>query len=322
MRGQEKVETDVRMFYLTVVLLAVWACLADVAHTEDGIKASRSAPYRFRRTVGGTLAPHVPWQAMVYLSDSILDGGYASGALITDQWVLTAGRNLFVKKSREDTRGKDPIIPKVYLGIIRKAEAREIAVEKVILHPGFQNHSDWDNDLALIKLKEPVSINDKVTPIPLPERGQDLGNHVYGSGVIAGWGWGSLFMFAESLKHIIVPLANHSDCKAEYENIQLTPAVDENMFCTGPTEFEENVCFGDAGGALAVMDDKTGDIYAAGILSYDKCCTRYKHGVYMKISSYLPWIHSVIRGDTEKSASLRATVMNTMYQWQKPHKIS
>ncbi len=84
--------------------------------------------------VGGTLAPHVPWQAMVYLADSLLDGGYAGGALISDRWVLTAGRNLFVRKSRQDIQGKDPVIPKVYLGISQLEEAnasKEVAVEKV-----------------------------------------------------------------------------------------------------------------------------------------------------------------------------------------------
>lgn len=84
--------------------------------------------------VGGTLAPHVPWQAMVYIADSVLDGGFAGGALISDRWVLTAGRNLFVKKSRQDIQGKDPVIPKVYLGISQRAEAdasKEVAVEKV-----------------------------------------------------------------------------------------------------------------------------------------------------------------------------------------------
>lgn len=84
--------------------------------------------------VGGTLAPHVPWQAMVYLSDGVVDGGYAGGALISDRWVLTAARNLFVRKSRQDIQGKDPLIPKVYLGISQKAEvdaSKDVAVEKV-----------------------------------------------------------------------------------------------------------------------------------------------------------------------------------------------
>ncbi|XP_061566099.1 haptoglobin [Cololabis saira] len=253
---------------------------------------------------------------MVHLSDSESGGGYAGGALISEHWVLTAGRNLFVWKSRQDIGGKDPAIPKVYLGILHKAEAnasREVAVEKVFLHPGFQNQSDWDNNLALIKLQHPVIMDDKVAPIPLPERSQHLDSIVEGSGVITGWGWNIYLTAGKSLKRLVLPLANLSDCKSEYERISFTPAVDNNMFCTGPTKYKENVCSGDAGSALAVRDAQTGDIYAAGILSYDKCCTRYNYGVYMKISSYLPWIHSVIRGDTEKSSSLRSNAMSKMF---------
>lgn len=98
------------------------------------ISAPRFPPFRFRRMIGGTLAPVVPWQAMVHLSDNILNGGYAGGALISDRWVLTAGRNLFVRKTRQDTQGKDPMVPKVYLGISALTEAvpsRALAVEKV-----------------------------------------------------------------------------------------------------------------------------------------------------------------------------------------------
>ncbi|XP_076594112.1 haptoglobin [Chaetodon auriga] len=308
-------------FSLTVILLAAWACQADVTQEKmkRSVSASRLASLRSRRMVGGTLAPHVPWQVMVYIADSVLDGGYAGGALISDRWVLTAGRNLFVKKSRQDIQGKPPVIPKVYLGISQRAEAnvsKEVAVEKIVLHPGFQNQSDWDNDLALIQLTVPVAMSNEVTPIPLPERGQDLGDTVRGSGVIAGWGWGALLTPATSLKHLVLPLASHSVCKAEYQHIPSTPTVDDNMFCTGATKHEENVCFGDAGGALAVTDAETGDIYAAGILSYDKSCSRQKYAVYMKISSYLPWIHSVVRGDTEKSSAVRSDVMSKMYSRQ------
>lgn len=89
-------------------------------------------PARSRRMIGGILGPHVPWQAMVYLGDSVLI--YAGGALISDRWVLTAGRNLFVRKSRQDIQGKKPLIPKVYLGISHLTEANassEVSVEKV-----------------------------------------------------------------------------------------------------------------------------------------------------------------------------------------------
>lgn len=184
---------------------------------------------------------------------------------------------------------------------------------QVVLHPYFQNQTDWDNDLALIKLTEPVAISDKVTPIPLPERGQDLVDGGEGSGVITGWGWGTDQNLSQSLKHLIVPLVNHSACKGEYETNQLTPAVDGSMFCTKHTRLGENVCFGDAGGALAVRDAQTGDVYAAGILPYDAACRIHKHAVYMKLSSYLPWIHAVTRGDVQDSKDVRTKVMAKMH---------
>uniref|UniRef100_A0A3Q3X520 Peptidase S1 domain-containing protein n=1 Tax=Mola mola TaxID=94237 RepID=A0A3Q3X520_MOLML len=280
---------------------------------------AQTVSVRSRRLIGGTLAPHVPWQAMVYLSDNVMTGGYAGGALISDRWVLTAGRNLFVRKSREDIQGKEPLIPKVYLGITRREEATasmEVPVEKVVLHPHFQNQTDWDNDLALIKLKEPVLISEKVTPIPLPEKGQDLADVPNGKGVIAGWGWGVHLELASPLKHLLIPLVNHSACKAEYDALSYTPFVDDNMFCTGSAKWVGNVCFGDAGGALAVIDAETGDIYAAGILSYDNCCTSQLYAVHMKISSYLPWIHKVTRGDTEKSFAVRSQAMSMLFSWQ------
>ncbi|XP_067443221.1 haptoglobin-like isoform X1 [Thunnus thynnus] len=279
--------THNKMWFSLAVLFTAWACLADVAHTE-------ASSIRSKRLVGGSLAPRVPWQAMVYLSDSFMDGGYAGGALISDRWVLTAGRNLFVRKTRQDTHGTSPIIPKVYLGILEKSEAgplTEVAVEKVVLHPAFQNHSDWDNDLALLKLKEPVVMSDKVTSISLPKENQQLAQ----VGSIAGWGWGIYLTLATSLKHAVLPVV--SSCKSEYQGDSLKPDVDDNMFCTGPGQYSENVCFGDSGSALTMSDPDTQDKYAAGILSYDKACSRDRYGVYMKISSYLPWIQSVIKGD-------------------------
>ena len=94
----------------------------------------------------------------------------------------------------------------------------------MVLHPGFQNQSHWDNDLALIQLKHPVVVGDRVTPIPLPEPGQDLDTLSVGTGAIAGWGQGALFTHALSLKHLVLSLANHNACKNQHKG-GLTPKV-------------------------------------------------------------------------------------------------
>lgn len=152
-------------------------------------------------------------------------------------------------------------------------------------------------------------MSNNVTPIPLPMPGQNPLN----PGIITGWGWGTSFTFSPSLKFIVLPLAD--GCRSEYGDV-LTPTVDDSMFCTGPLQFGQNVCFGDSGSALVVKDPDTEEIYAAGILSYDKPCRSNKYAVYMKLTAYLPWIHSVIRGDTEESAAERSKAIKRMFSLQ------
>ncbi|XP_051995203.1 haptoglobin [Xyrauchen texanus] len=303
---------------VAVLLLGCIACLPDESLALDGFREHVSAhsisALRHKRMIGGSLTAPVPWQAMVFLSENILDGGFAGGALIAERWVLTAGRNLFVGKSKNQTRGKEPLIPKVYLGISIRSHANtstEVAVERVFVHPDFQNTSDWDNDLALIKLKEPVIFTESIMPIPLPEIGDNQEETEGERGIIAGWGWGRAFTPAPILKFLSLHI---QPCQGEYRAniLASTPTVNEKQFCTGPSEYQENVCFGDAGGALAFLNPNTNEVYAAGILSFDKACSVENHAVYTKISAYLPWIHSVMRGDTQDFSERRASMIKQM----------
>lgn len=310
------------MRWLSVLLVGTITWLPDVSPALDRVRehvsAHRISALRPKRMVGGSLNASVPWQAMVYLSENILDGGFAGGALIAERWVLTAGRNLLVGKSRNQTRGQEPLIPKVYLGISKLSDANassEVAVEKVFLHPGFQNTSDWDDDLALIKLKEPVRFSESIIPIPLPEIGDNQEEREGERGIIAGWGWGRLFTPAPKLKFLALPVQS---CKGKYraQVLASTPHVSDTQFCTGPSEYQENVCFGDAGGALVFLNPNTSAVYAAGILSFDKACSLEEHAVYTKISAYLPWIHSVMRGDSQEFPERRASIITHMFSQQ------
>ncbi|XP_012674084.2 haptoglobin-like [Clupea harengus] len=255
----------------------------------------------------------VPWQVMVYLSEGEFHGGYGGGALLSDRWVLTAGRNLFLKKSREDTRGQQPLVPKVYLGVAKFEDAdgsKEAAVETVFLHPGFQNTSDWENDLALIKLKEPVNFNHTLMPIPLPEQGENQEERLKEEAIFGAWDWGIIHYQPGAIKYLKLPVVSREVCRAEYQSGH-SPVVDDNMFCTGASELFLNVCFNDAGSALVFQNPKTNRVYAAGIVSYDKVCAFKKYAVHTRISAYLPWIRDVMRGD--KVSAQRESLVANMY---------
>ncbi|MBN3319825.1 HPTR protein, partial [Atractosteus spatula] len=236
------------------------------------------ALFRSRRMVGGVLARRVPWQALVTLGDKIIGGG----TLIGKRWVLTAGRNLFTNASRNATLGQAPAVPKVYLSItdLRETEEtfNEVKVDQVFLHPNFQNNSDWENDLALIRLKEDLFLDGNVKPLSLPEKDYAL--------------------MGTQGDTLTLTVANHTMCKETYSSggqvVGSTPIVDDTMFCTEATSYREDVCIGDAGGAFAVQDPKDGKVYVAGVLSFDKSCAVERFAVFMKISAYVPWIKSVI----------------------------
>ncbi|KAJ8271337.1 hypothetical protein COCON_G00101960 [Conger conger] len=281
--------------------------------------ARRGGEGRSKRAIGGRVALNVPWQALVHFADGVLDGGIGGGALVSDRWVLTSGRNVFQKKPRHTDPKQVPDIPKIYLGVKNRHPvdpASEVEVEKVVLHPGFQNISTWENNLALIKLKKPVVFSSKILPIPLPRCGQNLEETVGTLGVFAGWGWSQVLQLADHLKFLNVPVVSQELCQHEYKHggevDSDEPLVDGRTFCTGVSAEAWNVCVGDEGGALAVLDPKDGTVYAAGLLSYDKNCATEKYGVFTKLSAYMPWIDSVMRGDSELYDAQRALEVRKM----------
>ncbi|XP_006641404.3 haptoglobin [Lepisosteus oculatus] len=277
---------------LPALLMVLGLCLADKPDIQE---QRHQALFRSRRMVGGVLARRVPWQTLVTLGDKIIGGG----TLIGKRWVLTAGRNLFTNASRNATLYQAPAIPKVYLSITdlreREETFNEVKVDQVFLHPNFQNTSDWENDLALIRLKEDLFLDGNVKPLSLPEKDYAL---MGTQGDVSGWGRNALLQYSRLLKTLTLTVANHTMCKETYSSggqvVSSTPIVDDNMFCTEAASYREDVCIGDAGGAFAVQDPKDGKVYVAGVLSFDKSCAVERYAVFMKISAYVPWIKSVI----------------------------
>ena len=70
------------------------------------------------------------------------------------------------------------------------------------------------------------------------------------------------------------------------------------MICAGYWTGVTDTCVGDSGGPLVCIDEKL-QPHVAGIISWGKGCGRAHYpGVYTRVSYYLDWIKSVIRGDS------------------------
>ncbi|XP_062383207.1 mannan-binding lectin serine protease 2-like [Sardina pilchardus] len=248
----------------------------------------------------------VPWQVMVMLFEE--HGyymGHGGGAILSDRWVLTSGRNLFIEKSHKDTRGQQHLVPKVYLrtAIPIPEASKEAAVERIFLHPGFQKTSDFENDLALIKLKEPLNFDQTLMPIPLPERGEDQEERAGEEAIFGAWDMGVVHNIPSAVKYLKLPVVSRAVCHAEYQ-AGGGPIVNANMFCT---TFRNTYLVGE-GNSLVFQNPKTKRAYLAGINSFDNVNKLNNYAVHTRISTYLPWIRDVMREDEAVSAQRESLV--------------
>jgi len=212
-----------------------------------------------------------PWMALQW------PGQVGCGAaLISDQWLLTAahcdyGQNINVRLGAHDhTAESEP-------------NRIEVQIEKQI------NHEDYDfprNDIALMKLVEPVDFNDYIRPICLPTRTE--AQKEYWGADVKGIGWGIADNDPDYLKglrevdlNIITKDQQTEWCiQADYPSV----------LCVQTENGTVGVCYGDSGSPLLYRRD--GGQYATiGVASFvlDGCQGPLPSG-YNSVLHHLDWI--------------------------------
>uniref|UniRef100_A0A8C0IUZ0 Peptidase S1 domain-containing protein n=1 Tax=Chelonoidis abingdonii TaxID=106734 RepID=A0A8C0IUZ0_CHEAB len=230
-----------------------------------------------QRIIGGMMAAKnsFPWQGRLLSRHN-----HTAGAtLISDQWLLTTGRNLYLGHSENSTLEEIALTLRLFLG----RETPAGAVERIVLHPEFPGAVD----LALLKLKHKVPIGEAVMPICLAQQDYAKVGRV---GFVSGWGWNVLLEHPKHLKYVLLPVADSGSCQVYYQAHPLQPLLNNHTFCVGMSELRESTCVGDAGSAFAIHDPEDDTWYAAGILSFDRSCQAAKYGIYVRVLSVLDWI--------------------------------
>ncbi|MGH0177170.1 UNVERIFIED_CONTAM: hypothetical protein FKN15_074725 [Acipenser sinensis] len=272
-------------------------------------------PALLKRIVGGRNAElgFFPWQALIMVEDLSRvpeDKWFSSGALLSESWVLTAAHVL--RSQRRDSTvvpvSKEHVA--VYLGlhdVRNKRDAVNLTVEKIILHEDFDPWN-YNNDIALVKLKEKVSMNPWVMPVCLPPVGQDSADpEPHTLGLVAGWGISNpnvsmdnavssdLGMVSDVLQYVKLPVVLHSECKTSYESRSGNYNITDNMFCAGFYEGGKDTCLGDSGGAFVMEDPQSKRWVAQGLVSWggpEECGSQRVYGVYTKVSKYTEWLEN------------------------------
>uniref|UniRef100_A0A671M6L6 Transmembrane serine protease 3b n=1 Tax=Sinocyclocheilus anshuiensis TaxID=1608454 RepID=A0A671M6L6_9TELE len=238
-----------------------------------------SRPAVRSRIVGGNVSRSelVPWQVSLHYQNQHLCGG----SIINERWILTAAHCVY--------HFDQPLLWAVYAGITDQplSGSGALSVEKIIYHANYRP-AEISYNIALIKLKLPLSFNDQVAPICLPSYGESFEDGQMC--LISGWG-STVDEASVSLHTAQIPLRSSRDCR----RLGLTSW----NICAGFSEGGAGTCQGDSGGPLACQGSGW---TLVGTASWaESCGQKNKPGVYTSISEALTWIQQQMEVHIKKS---------------------
>ncbi|PNF38228.1 hypothetical protein B7P43_G12389 [Cryptotermes secundus] len=233
-----------------------------------------------KRIVGGTDAElhEFPWQVAIFLDDLFFCGG----ALINDQFVLTAAHCLMTR----DTPIEDLVVQLGDHDLTSPNETDHVTrgVEAVLFHSHFHPFL-LTNDIALLHLDEPVAFSRSIQPVCLPDPGEMYTGR---RSEVVGWGITAFPMGEPSpvLQKLEVDTLSNYQCSRIIEE-----PIGLGMLCAAPSSLQ-GTCFGDSGGPLTT-EDPDGSHVLIGVVSFGVtgCAVIPAFpDLYTRVSEYLKWI--------------------------------
>uniref|UniRef100_A0A3B4WSY3 Coagulation factor IX n=1 Tax=Seriola lalandi dorsalis TaxID=1841481 RepID=A0A3B4WSY3_SERLL len=233
-----------------------------------------------QRIVGGNEAMpgEIPWQVVLMSHSESLGRAesFCGGSLLSELWIITAAHCLVqILYSEHDLNKED-------------GPERDHMVAERHIHPRYKyQKSQYNHDIALLKLTAPVELSNQRRPICLgPKHFTETILRESSSGsLVSGWGHTKfLGLGATKLQKLHVPYVDRTKCGQSSQD-RITPA----MFCAGFLNEKKDSCQGDSGGPHAT--NYKGIWFLTGIVSWgEECAKEGKYGIYTRVSRYYPWI--------------------------------
>ncbi|KAL7874653.1 hypothetical protein SRHO_G00056230 [Serrasalmus rhombeus] len=238
------------------------------------------------RVFGGKNAKlgQIPWQLLTKQPNR---GG---ASLISDRWAITAAHVVV---------GQETKTLMFYGGMIDGLDqnAVKMETEKIIIHPGYKvenpDQTNYDNDIALVKMSARVPLSTNIMPVCLPEKSNGPVMEAK-LGTVSGFGGTSKNPLRS--RHLQY---GHVKEYSEVPCFDTTLKVTDNMFCAGDDEGVDT-CKGDSGGPLIIPMLEKGSpetpYRLKGIVSWGpaECGDKIFKGYYTKVENYLDWIRETM----------------------------
>merc|ERR1711892_1641930 len=231
------------------------------------------------KIVGGEeAAPHsIPWQVSLRRSS---DGShFCGGSVIGPNHVVSAAHCTVIWDSPSEVI----VVAGEHDRSVDEGTEHTVSVTKLTVHESYGSPKNFENDIAIWELGEPLEMNDYVAPVPLPEPMKQS------EGDCTVSGWGTLHSgdsgLPQKLIKVDVPIVDDERCKIEYPF-----SIVESMICAG--QHGKDSCQGDSGGPM-VCYNGDGSVYLGGVVSWGIGCGGYYHpGVYTEVSYFTEWIQA------------------------------
>lgn len=224
--------------------------------------------------IGGqnTIIDNHPWQVSLR---TITQGHICGGSIVDDDWILTAAHCVL---------NANPANLTIAAGITERTDnttGQYRQVVEIIIHPNY-NPNTLNNDLALLRLSQPLNFDARVKPIALTSNSALTNPGI--SALLTGWGLtansGNPSLILQELEMPIISNSQANDINTG------STVVNSNMIAL--YQPGSAAAPGDSGGPLSVLSN--GQRFLIGCSSWGESPKDQKPTIYTKITNYYSWI--------------------------------
>lgn len=277
-----------------------------------------------------------PWQVALIRTpnNTLFEGQYCGGSLVTRQWVMTAAHCVYDKQADGTLVPIAPESIKILAGTNLLMDNTGELLDVVSVHP----HPDYDpvaidNDIALIELSRPPEAG-KIATVRLPSGAVEEKLASPGvAAIVTGWGRMQDGQFPVDLRQVQISILSRDECNASviearaaeareaFNNARQALAIDDgaaarawelmiesaagpisdNMVCSGTYAGGLGSCNGDSGGPLVVQLTDGGYVQV-GIVSWgftslndaESCNPDARFSAFTRVAKFEDWIRSIV----------------------------